>query len=49
MHIKSITNNSMAEFSLKTYTLVGIEPGSAVPQADAMSFAPRRQGRKSNP
>jgi hypothetical protein len=30
--------------SLKTYTLAGFEPGSAVSEADAMSTAPRHQG-----
>jgi hypothetical protein len=33
-------------FSLKPYTLAGIEPGSEVPQADAMFMAPRHQGIK---
>jgi hypothetical protein len=28
----------------KTYTLAGFEPGSSVPEADAMSAALRRQG-----
>jgi hypothetical protein len=27
-------------FSLKTYTLAGFEPGSFVPQADAMTTEP---------
>jgi hypothetical protein len=28
------------------YILAGYEPGSSVPEADAMSTAPRRQGMK---
>jgi hypothetical protein len=44
MHIESKTHNSIAMFFLKPYTLAGFEPGSAVPEADAMSTAPRRQG-----
>jgi hypothetical protein len=31
-------------FSLKPYTLVGFEPGPSVPEVDAMSTAPHRQG-----
>jgi hypothetical protein len=31
MNIKSITLNSIAMFSLKPYTLAGLEPGSCVP------------------
>jgi hypothetical protein len=31
-------------FFLKPYTLAGLEPGSAVSEAGAMSTAPRRQG-----
>jgi hypothetical protein len=47
MHTKSIVHNSVAMISLhKNLTLVGIEPGSAVTQADAMSTAPRRQDGK---
>jgi hypothetical protein len=42
MHFKSILQNIIAMISLKT--LAGIEPGYAVPQADVMSNAPRRQG-----
>jgi hypothetical protein len=41
-HIKSITNNSIAMFSLKT-----LHPGgfrTRVFRSDAMSTAPRRQG-----
>jgi hypothetical protein len=30
-------------FSKKPYTLAELEPGSSVPEADAMSTAPRRQ------
>jgi hypothetical protein len=41
MLIKSITHNSIAMFSLKPYTLAGFEPGSSVPEADAMSRAAR--------
>jgi hypothetical protein len=47
MHIKSKTHNSIAIFFLKkTFTLAGFKPGSAVSEADAMSTAPRRQGRQ---
>jgi hypothetical protein len=36
--------SSIAMISLKKYfTLAGTEPGSAAPQAGAMSSAPRRQ------
>jgi hypothetical protein len=31
--------------ALQLYNLAGIESGSAVSQADAMSTAPRRQGK----
>jgi hypothetical protein len=47
MHIKSKTHNNFAMFFLKPYTLAGFEPGSAVSKADAMSSAPRRQGKSS--
>jgi hypothetical protein len=35
-------NNSTAMFPLKPYTLAGFEPGFLVPEADAMSTAPRQ-------
>jgi hypothetical protein len=44
MQIKSITHNSIAMLSLKTLDLPRFEPGSSVPEADAMSAAQRRQG-----
>jgi hypothetical protein len=49
-HIKCIlsrlyVHNCIARTSLKTYTLAGFEPGSSVPEADAMSTAPRHQGK----
>jgi hypothetical protein len=44
MHFNSILHNSISVISLKTYALAGIEPGSAVPQAETMSTVPRRQG-----
>jgi hypothetical protein len=42
LQIKSISHNSIAMISQKTYTLAGFEPGSFDP--DAVSTAPRRQG-----
>jgi hypothetical protein len=47
IHILSIRHNINDTFSLKTLpicNLAGIEPGSAVPQADAMHTVPRSQG-----
>jgi hypothetical protein len=35
----------MLSFLLKPYTQEGFEPGSSVPEADAMSTAPRRHAR----
>jgi hypothetical protein len=40
LHMK----NSIAVFPCKPDTLAGFEPGSSVPDSDAMSTAPRRQG-----
>jgi hypothetical protein len=37
-------NYGTAMSFLKLYTLAGFEPGSFVPEANAMSTAPRRQG-----
>jgi hypothetical protein len=43
MLIKSITNNNIAMFSVKTiHTLAVFAPGSSVPEANAMSTAPSR-------
>jgi hypothetical protein len=40
-------HNSIAMSSLKKpYTLAGFEPGLSDPQADAMTTAPRRQGKQ---
>jgi hypothetical protein len=36
-------------FRNKLYTLVGFEPGSYAPEADAMSTAPRRRQGRNNP
>jgi hypothetical protein len=36
-HVKSIVHNSITLTSKKPYTLAGFEPGSSVPDADAMS------------
>jgi hypothetical protein len=36
-------HSSIAMFPLQPYTLAGFEPGSSVPEADAMSTAPRRR------
>jgi hypothetical protein len=46
MHIKSIIHNGIAmyDFPQKHYTLAGFEPGSPVPEGDAVSTAPRRHG-----
>jgi hypothetical protein len=44
MHFKSIIQNC----SLKPYSLGGFEPGSSVPEADAMSTAPRHIYEKYN-
>jgi hypothetical protein len=45
MHIMSIIHNSIATYVFpKTYTLSGFEPGSSVPEADAVSTAPHHQG-----
>jgi hypothetical protein len=35
-------HNRIAMITLKPYTLAGFEPGSAVPQVDAMSTVPLR-------
>jgi hypothetical protein len=45
MHFKLIVHNSITMSSLKdlTYTLVEFEPEPSVPEANAMSTAPRRQ------
>jgi hypothetical protein len=43
-HIKSTKHNSIAMFSLKNEYLAGFKPGSFVPEGDALSTAPRRQG-----
>jgi hypothetical protein len=40
MHIKSILYNSIDMFPKKPNTLAGFEPGSSVPEADAMSTPP---------
>jgi hypothetical protein len=40
MHFKSILHNSIAMTPYKTFTLVGFEPRSSVPEATA----PRRRG-----
>jgi hypothetical protein len=40
MHVKPTEQKSIAIFS---YTLAGFEPGSSVPEAEAMSTAPHRQ------
>jgi hypothetical protein len=46
MHIKSILYNSIDMFPKKPNTLAGFEPGSSVPEADAMSTASRRHDNK---
>jgi hypothetical protein len=46
MQINSITHKSIPMISLKKYTLARFEPDSSDPEADAMSTAPRRQGRR---
>jgi hypothetical protein len=38
MNIKSIIPNTIAMCSLKPEILAGFEPGSSVPEADAMSM-----------
>jgi hypothetical protein len=43
MLIKSITQQHCC-FSLKPYSREGFEPGSSVPEADAMATESRRQG-----
>jgi hypothetical protein len=42
MHFESI----ILMFSKKTSTLAGFEPGSSVPEVDAMSTAPSNQGMR---
>jgi hypothetical protein len=37
-------HNSNAMIPKKTYTLAGFEPGSSVPDVDAMPTAPHRHG-----
>jgi hypothetical protein len=48
MHLKAIihTQQHCYAFPKNTLTLAGIEPGSAVAQADAMSTAPRIHFKK---
>jgi hypothetical protein len=41
IQIKSIIHNSIAKFAQNPYNLAGLEHGSSVPEADAMSTAPR--------
>jgi hypothetical protein len=43
MHFTQLYTTAMLHVSLKPYTVAGFEPGSSVPEADAMSTAPRRQ------
>jgi hypothetical protein len=38
-----LTKALLGKFSLKKFSLTGFEPGSSVPEANAMSTAPRRQ------
>jgi hypothetical protein len=44
MHIKSIMHNILVMISKNLYTLAEFEPGSCVPEADAMSTEARRLG-----
>jgi hypothetical protein len=37
-------HNSISMIFLKRFAMVGFEPGSSVPEADAMCTVPRRQG-----
>jgi hypothetical protein len=42
MPFKSIVTTALLSFPKNSYTLAGLDPGSSILQADAMTIAPRR-------